>query len=573
MAPSALPQFSLQIVDYMLNSCSSRQFFLGCIFATSLMPSQQVVQFSEQSIRAICADNAVPKTLRDLFYLYVLGPFLPAEVLVSSVLYLLPEGRNAEFYAGESPEAWLLRQYLQLTVEKVEWIALDRLKASAMFLSILPFWLSFTEVHLSDRILNAISKECEVLLRLSLMRGFSPILLRMRNSDILLQQCLLTKLSCDDHQADFSSADFMAILIGNDPVRFGSCFLRLHMRQIKSTNYLRIFHLGILDKELCAVFRCQGFDKPPEAVDALGTMLDERSRDICSSYSKSSLGSIDCFLSTLCAFTDDLKILERVPVSSHILLASAILSENDFPLIFSGNWPQVQKTLVLTLQLCRRKTEGIPALARISLLWCAKALPLALKSVDADYPEIQRRLIQCIMEQLRYEKGLAGSETLSQLSSLALSWLRCSMESVGDCQQSNRAKCLKLVQALVHTFHGSKPHVPECTSFESLPLARTIFEQLISHTNFTDVLLGESSDSERRASIETLRLMKTCLMSTSEIMFDERVWSQLLACFDAGVSEKDYLVRWMLKIYAAKAPSVRIFFRTVFTVHRTMCRF
>lgn len=562
---------SLEAMDCIRKSSSSRNIFLGCLLTSSFLPVQQGTQFTTQSLKAICVENAVSKTLRDHFYFYVLGPFLSADVLVSAILSLLPEGRNADVYARESPERRILRQYLKLAVEKVEWRTVDRLKASKVYSSILPFWLSFTDVHLSDRNLNALSRDCEVLLRLTLSHSFSPFLVRMRSSDIILQQCLLTKLLCNEQQSDLTSNAFMADLIDTDPVRFGPSFLRIHMRRVDDPNYLRIFYLGCLDKEICSVFGCQGFDKPPEAVDSLGAMLDARSRGIYASYSQSNSDLIDCFLSALLAFTGDVKILERVPASSHILLASTLLNENGVAIIHSGDWLRMHKILLLTLKLCRRKTEG-PVLAQIALLWCAKALPLALKPSGSDSPATRRHLIQHLEEliEINYssDKGMVGLEASKHLPSLALSCLGYSMGTSG--QQSDRANCLKLVQSLVHCLHNNNPPLSSC---ESTHFSRTVFEQLTSHSKFTDVLQGESSDFDTSVSLETLRLMKTCLIATNEICFDEMVWRQLLACYDAGVSVKDLIVRRILHLFAAEAPSVSFSPQTVSTVHLTLCCF
>lgn len=494
-------------------------------------------------------------------YCYVAGPFLTVDALVTLLTSFWLKGRNAGYYSENLPIARLLRQNLRLTTQKLQGTTLGWRVASKIVSSVVPFWLSFTNVHLSDEILSEIAFTCELLLELALSHGISPIMLRTRCSEILLQQCLATKLTLKRKQKEPCSKALMARLIDSDPIRFGSSFLKLHMEHVRNPLYLRIFHCGLLDQEICSTFGYQGFDKPTAAIQSVGELLTIRSQDICFTYSNTSVVLIGRFLSALLAFTADWQALELVPVTSLMHLASILLEKHDVTISHAGNWSLLQKVLLLALRLCGQKSDEAHLLSSTVLTWFVKNLPSAFEDLSADSLTRSKHLIRLLKEliDVRHSDNHSwlGLEGFTHLSGLMRSSLRYGMGASGDDDQSVLALCFQLVQSLVDLLHGHNQ--PQVGLVESLspPFAQAVFDLLISHSNFAAVLHDSRLNSEESARLEMLGLMKSCLTASDKIDFNERVWRQLLGCYDAGTSDKDLLVRHILQLLAAKMPLVR----------------
>ena len=537
---------------------SEHSFFVECLLESS---GKRFQLSAEESI------GRPPMSL----YSYFVGPFLSEEMLVDSLDSFL-SGRfekNDSPFADE-PSSRLLRLYVKLIVQKVDWKTFDKLPAAArLSATILKMWMSLTAEHVSTGLRLEIVQQLEEILCRTLSNGFSSLVLLEYGSDILLRRCLTTKLWFVEH-SHRSSNCLMAAVIESDPVRFGPAFLRLHSEEVDNAPYQRVFRLGLLDNALCSVFDNRNVEElgPKQAIDSIGILLNGQSHDMLSD-TEADMVSLDRFFSALLAYTQETSPSESVPLSAHAALMTKLLGE-DLQGIAS-NFERIsasfqQKIIVLSLRLCGLKAEGAGTLSSSLLLFLCNAIPSSLRGIfernelsDGHLPPVW--LIRWLLELLAIcrdlDTSVDGPDFVSCLPTLLRTSLRYGIGTNGEVDHSVRALCLELVSSLVQFLQRGATHLLQLTSsFSGKPLASHVFEMISSHSKFRLLLISSGSVAVEKVRVEVLRLLRCCLLATDEIRFDENVWNNLLSCFDAGLSEKDRLVRQLLSLLAEKAPTV-----------------
>lgn len=540
---------------------SNGDFFFDCTLISG--SRLEVATYSHTGLdtnRGCAAVSAAG--IRSTLFSYLIGPFLSDATLIASVVDLIPGSLETTKTSFEDLSSKVLRQYLRLIIQKVNWKARDRLSTTRFSSSIFHSWLSLSDEDLSDGILFEVAKQFEALLCRTLPHTFSSVMLLTTSSDLLLRRCLVSKLSMKNLENKSSSGCLMASLIASDPVRFGPSFLQLHKEHVDNDCYVRIFDYGLLDSALCSTFECHAFEKPLQAVESLGILLDKRSRMLLSEWHSV---LTECFISALLAFTTDLNLLERVPFSSHILLVSKILQERRLE---KHIWLQRthQNVVLLALRLCGQRSDGAPMLSATLLEYLLCALPPTIREffkgeaiTDAALSALSF-LLRCLKEVFAVSRSFDtkhfGLDVSQRFSSLIRSCLRYGIATSGNDKNSIRELMLQIVQQLVPLLHPEHSKLSVLVTSFSKPFGTHVFELMISHSKFAALLLSPTSNAERKVRLEALRLMKACLLAAEDIDFNVDVWFRLLACYDAGTADKDLLVLEVLVLIARCAPSV-----------------
>jgi len=477
--------------------------------------------------------------------------------------------KNDLHFTGE-PSSRLLRLYVKFIVQKVDWKTFDKLPAAArLSATILKMWLSLTSDHVSTGLRLQIVQQLEEILCRTLSNGFSSLVLLEYGSDILLRRCLTTKLWFVE-QNHRSSNCLMAAVIESDPVRFGPAFIRLHSEEVDNASYQRVFRLGLLDNALCSVFDNRDVEElgPKQAINSIGILLNGRSHDMLSD-TEADMVSLDRFFSALLAYIQETSPSESVPLRAHAALLTKLLGEDLQGTASISERISVsfqQKVIELSLRLCGLKAEGAGILSSTLLVFLCNAIPSSLRGTfkrnevsDGHLPPVW--LIRWLLELLAIcrdlDTGVDKTDFVSCLPTLLRASLRYGIGTNGEVDHSVRALCLELVSSLVQFLQRGATHLRQLpSSFSSKPLASHVFEMISSHSKFRLLLISPGSVAEEKLRVEALRLLRCCLLATEEIRFDEDVWNSLLSCFDAGLSEKDKLVRQLLSLLAEKAPTV-----------------
>ena len=544
----------------MIRQCFLQEsFFVDCLVASS-------GSFCHYRARQITSATtlSVEETFRSRLaslHAYLLGPFLSEKELVVSLERVLQEEfEKTDSLLADVPLSRLLRLYLDLAVQKVGRKAFDKLPATRLSSRLVKFWIVLTEKDLSNGLLLEIVQQLEKLLCLTLSHGFSSVVLHDYSSDRLLRCCLKTKL-CSLQQKHRSLHCLMAAMIESDPVRFAPAFSRLQASDADTDAYRRIFNLGMLDFALRVTFENHDFEgESKHTIHSLGRLLDSRSQDILSD-SRASLVSLDGYLSALLACTKKSSSLNSFRWSSHVYLMTKLLSEGIKSNVGRFSLLMQQKIIVLSLRLCELNADGVDTLSSFLLVSLSNAVPSALGAFfkrtgsyggNLSSVLLIGGLLELLARRTRVPRRIAC------LPALVRSSLRYGIATDGEADLSVRMQCIRLVGSLIPLLQDGATHSQSMsiTSSFARRLPSQVFEMVTSHSKFRLLLQSSGSTEVEKEKVEVLRLMRCCLLAMNDLQFDSDVWQALLSCFDAGMSEKDCLVRELLSLLAEKAPSV-----------------
>jgi hypothetical protein len=511
-----------------------------------------------------------------ILYLYVIGRFLPEESLVNSLGCMLELIGGESVDVGDNPFGRLTLYFLQLAIRHVRWPALDTLSAVKFTAKALKAWLTLAaESEGRSMFFMGLVLHLEDLLFLSFSNGFSSLALIEYESEPLVRSCLKTKVMVIDKNGHRSQGCLLGSMITADPVKLSPAFLRLYVEEAQNNSYGHLFDHGLLDTALCAALDCQEFVKDHlEDVLSLAGLLNTRATRLLSLLPANN-HTLDGLISVLLTFTLHTNNVERETLPSVVELLTRLVGQRQGASIrfldqFSGSTRE--KILELALRFCivnrRNRNDGVGPLSSALLFYLCETLPRCLRlyfaghnSSDATEHTTPLRFIGwlCVLlsSGFEFDSNNFAPDGASSVTGLVRACLRYGIRTNDESNTKIRWSCLKTVRSLLTALQDktSPIRIRALGSSWSTTLASQVFTMLTSHSKFC-TLMAPTSTNEKDVKLEAVRILLCCLSATDDIEFNGSIWSSLLSCFNASMSEMDLVLRPVLSLYGSKAPNV-----------------
>jgi hypothetical protein len=199
---------------------------------------------------------------------------------------------------------------------------------------------------------------------------------------------------------------------------------------------------------------------------------------------------------------------------------------------------------------------GSSLLSTELLLCLSEMIPLSLKfflrkkgnrSVT-NLPEpcdLLRWAMKLLCEDQRFDRDRFADAGGIAFTSLIRSLLRYGLNPE-DPGSETMNYCIRIVQLLVEAVSNHPKDWGQLYPSCSKSLAGPVFDMVVSHSKFEQILCSDSNTSQK---IEVSRLLLSCLSRMEKVEFDPFFWDTLLRSFQAGVDDGDLIIRMLLKQY------------------------
>lgn len=384
------------------------------------------------------------------------------------------------------------------------------------------------------------------------------------DSETIIRKCIQTKLAMKSNNLPPSRDCLLSVVILSDGMIYGPSFLRVHMSLERDKDYNDLVIMGWLDETLHSLFMCNDIVSTFKAeVMSIFSFCNNRmtriSRDFACLGSDRFFAIILVFLqSALSSESINRNTLKRIMFQC---IQQAEARVHKCPLI------TYDKFFEASLDVCLKSNQddnGVKELSSAMFVYlCQSLLPLLRMSRvsgnDQDTPSPLLYILwleQFLSSDIHFDTKYLEQKGVAFLKSLVKSCLRVGIGLDDLLSEDFRLACLKLVMTLMKSMQDGTSTLKVFGALFDPSLASQAFIMVTSHSKF-DALMSSNTFLEGQAQI--LRILFSCLTSNHSLQFNRSIWTSLLSNFQAGVREKDFLIRLVLMEYAKVAERVSVF--------------
>jgi hypothetical protein len=561
-------RLSAQVQAVFSRILSTNGNFVNCLF---LSYYKQGLGINDETIKNVIEDISIVATSSGLtnnvtyriLYMYLIGEFLPDEVMLTILDTLLRRIGDNTIQYNDHVIFRLISYFLHQSRVRISWPTLDITSAARFTSSLLNAWMTANFTSFKRKFFLTFVLDMERSLCSSFSHWCSSFALYEHDSEALIQRCLETTNSRTIDSVP-SDVCLLATIISLDPIQFTPAFLNVHKKLEHGEEYRRAMVNGLLDHVLDVVLECH---------DILHMYQQEILSIIGLFHLRMSMVLVDMSLLDNCHhfFSVILKLLRN---SNFEARTDQIVLENVALQLFQqkhedGSSPfdcipfsTREEAVQVVIRICKRsKSDDVAMMKPLSsllLVYLCETLTRSLRNLSNPHEKSSAlRLITGLRElfstDLTFDSNHFKDKGISFLKSLVKACLRLGIRIDNDCTDNIRLSCLDLVRSIVMMMHTDTSSGPCLGTVFKQSMASEVFTMVTAHSKFDHLMNSNGCDDLQ---LEVLRIIRTCLFFTTNIAFDEHVWLSLLACFGAGVVEKDLLLRDILFEYGRQDTKV-----------------
>jgi hypothetical protein len=494
----------------------------------------------------------------DMIYLYVVGGYVPA-VMRSTILFQLLKDFETRPQAFDIRRSRLLCHLLKM-VDSSKLVEANSLTALRLTSAVLRAWLStMTASRLSIECSISLTLEFEDFLRRNLSSNITSLALLEFESESLVQGCLASKQLL----SDAARGCLLSSMISADYARFALCFLNMFSQQSWGSSLSVLFRRGSLDAAICAVF--DGYENAvldASSISSLVALVTSRLHETLSKFDDTSHHEIVAVLSSISRHKLS---FERVHRPSMVSLLTNILDcqmkRKQRHTIDAER--HLESALKLAIKCYGVDTEfsieGLESLSNTTLSCLCQLLPRTLR-IENERGKNDRVGADGLLSWLREFLSLEGNlsvyhtdEIGSWVDAMIRTCLRYGMGERRSLSLETCCACMQLVESFVKATYREDSRLRHLAPLLDPNMAFETFNMVTAHSRFFVLLKAQTEDDLKLA---TVLVLSSCLSSHPDVDFDIDTWKSLLVCYNAGLSDLDVSLRFLLHSYGRRANKV-----------------
>jgi hypothetical protein len=518
-----------------------------------------------------CLDKSarIAHRLFSVFYLYLIGKFLTDKTILMVIDKLLSQYGDNNIEYGNLPTCRLISYFLRLSQQRIDWSRMEAKITTRHSMVLLKAWMNFKVSLVDTELLDELLLEIEKSLSSSLMHGYSSLALLAYNREALVHRFIETKITRHAGM-ELRGGCLLTSIFSSDPLKFGPVFFQMHGVMKAKKEYIRIFCSGVFDRSLAVIL--DSVDKVDiyrgEIQSIIGLFNDRLSKaDSDCMMHKNPWNDFLAATHKLLTLSDEATVHNfntNLLVDFMVRLIQRLNQESrTIPIVIpiSLHEQYIQVGLCICAQ-CHSKSDSIKRFSTTLFVHLCDAVTLSLRvhqdTVDLSSESKTQFRIPCLvwLEQLianvvSFDLKQLQQNDISFLNSLIKACLRHGMRVQIDGNNIVQISCLQLVQSLIKVVQTEMNSLDTVGTYS---MSRHVFNMVTSHSKFEELM---SSSDCCRIQLEVIRILFACVSHAADIEFDHHTCTALLACFDAGITEKDRLLRCTIFKFLKIAVKVR----------------
>ena len=512
------------------------------------------------------------------FYWCFIGKFLPFTSIVVTVDRILEQYRDTTASAWHDHATCRLVTHLMRQLrDRVELSIDDISLMSRHAMVVLAAWMSLDISLLIDKVLVELVSELEDSLCWSLSKAFSSLALLSYDYASIMQRFFEVKVATSKWCTSPQKC-LLTVVVSSDCTKCCEAFFKVYSTVKNSNGYQQIFKGGILDASMSAMLNCDE-NKTSHRDEILSIISDVNGR-LSALCLDSNIASHE--MNTLLPLTMRLINVE-IEFEQNMLNTNILADILSQQLIRSGQAltstprqeleSEMQQFIEAALYIClhcKTGSESISALSSFLFLYLCDLIVLTSSHQKMNASRVANdNITSSQVQQITWMKQLISGEFLfdldavnkngfAKLVALVRACLRNGMRVEGNDTIKIRSLYLELVNLMIKIARSDncrqRPIGTTGSTTQDQSISSLVFSMVTTHSKF-DVLM--SSVENKGVQVEISRVLFTCISRATDIKFAMATWSLLLSFFDAGIDDKDLLLRSVLFEYSRLAKKVR----------------
>lgn len=511
-------------------------------------------------------------------YWCLIGQFLPSSALAMTVDRILEQSsENPALVFYDRSTCRLVSFLLRQLRDRVEVSINDKTTMSRHVVVMLAAWMGFDKSQLVDRVFADFVNELEDSLCWSLSQGYTSFALLSYDCVSLINRFIEIKIATHKW-CTVPQRCLLTIVVLSDPTKFCEAFFKVYSAMKNNKEYRQIFASGILDTSMATILKNDD-NKKYHRDEILSIIKDVNERLSALSTSVSDFNITSDQMNGLPSLTQRLIDVESESVPDMLntsLLAdilAQLLVQNDQETatpkqhFFTSTKAYMEVALNICVQ-CRPVSDSISSLSSILFLNFCDAIVLNLSyhksrgsPTNPSTPSLMQLVAwmkQLISNNVTFDSNALKDNVFATSKVLFKACLRHGMRIESDGRHDIQLLCLQLVNSLIKFAHGARNPIGSLVTADTSPpnqsIPSLVFNMVTTHSQF-EVLM--SSVEDRGIQVELSRILCSCISNATDMKFDPATWTSLLACYNAGIDDKDLFFRSILFGYSQLAIEVR----------------